>query len=588
MFSGGLRPPETPLGRNPSKISNVAQVKRWIPWLVILMGTAVWAVPPSLDHVILVDVSGSMRNRGYADRQAWAPDLPDFLKALVQPGGKFFPESSQFTLRPFSDVATDDKESRVALGPGPLADFASRWEEVAPPGGGATDMARALDLAQLMLQASSHPGVIWLITDNENNFSTNQSDKAFYERLRDSPDYNYVYLFPLADPAKRANDCLVMYLLVPPRVLESEEVADLAKEVERKTGFQGMLFRPLYNETNSTTLDFSKELTFDGPGKHKLEQEGGQTVLFFQEGEKLQGNLRFRIRSRLKGWKVQGASLEDAEVQLQVPTLYEGGSTSKLQWKVTPKTLEVSPEQDSMTFFNLQISGPGGKPILLQRRASQMLTHPFTSWLPDVQGEVKMKAILHLDQGNLTHEVPPEMQQRLSAVPRLAEVEQYMVQQQDLSQNQGNQRDILFQRKLVVRVKADPTSAIVAAILLVIGGVAAVACAVAVLLWKVQLRLEGPGIEEEFTLSALFGQYLICDGKGMPHCRVHCNLGSLTLKAEPDFVFENEVKQLSVRWEGDEFRFEVGPEGKPLDVFWLRRKRTGGSSGGLTGGDGPL
>ena len=529
-----------------------------------------------------------MRGHGYSDRRSWAPDLPDLLKSLVQVDGKFFSRSSQFTLRPFSDVATDEKESRVALGPAPLADFATRWEEVSVPGGGAADMSRALDIAQLMLQASAHPGVVWLITDNENNFSTNQSDHAFYQRLRDSPEYSYVYLFPLGDPQKRPNDCLVMYLLVPPRVLETQEVAELAKEVEKRTHFGGMLFRPLYNETDSTTLDFSKELTLDAPGKHKLEQEGGQTVLYYNEGDKLQGNLRFRIRSRLKGWKVQGASLEDADVELNVPALYEGGSKSKLSWQVTPKTLEVAPEQDSMTLFSLQIAGPGGKPILLQRRTSQMFSHLFAHWLPEVQGEVRMKAVIHVDQGNLSHEVPPEMQERLKAVPRLDEVEQYMLQQQDLSQNSGAQRDILFQRKLVIRVKSDPSSAIVMGILMAVGAIVAVAALGAVLLWKIRLRLEGPGIEEEFTLSALLGQYLICDGQGQPHCRLHCSLGSLALKAEPDYVFENEARQVPVRWEGDEFRFEVGPEGKALDVFWLRRSRAGGPGGSLGSGDGPL
>lgn len=555
----------------------------------ILSGTA-WALPPTLDHVVLVDVSGSMRTRGYADRQSWSPELPDMLKSLLAPGpSKFFSEGSHFTLRPFSDVATDEKENRVALGPAPLVDFGTRFEEMAVPGGGATDMSRALDIAQLMLQASPHPGVVWLITDNENNFSTNQSDKAFYQRLRDSPDYNYVYLFPLADPQKRPNDCLVMYLLVPPRVLETPEVAELAKEVEARTHFGGMLFRPLYNETDSTTLDFSKELSYEGTGKHRVEQEGGQTVLYFNEGEKLQGNLRFRIRSRLKGWKVKGASLEDADVALNVPTVYEGGSNSKLTWQVTPKALEVSPEQDSLTLFSLHLSGPNGQPILLQRRASQMLSHLFQSYLPEVQGDVKMKAVLHVDQGNLAHEVPAEMQARLKAVPRLDEVEQYMLQQQDLNQNDGAERDILFQRKLIIRVKADPSSAIVVGILLAAGAVLAIAAAGAVLLWKVPLKLEGPGIEEEFTLSALSGQYLICNGKGEPHCRLKSWLGSLSLVAEPDFAFEGDTRKQAVAWQGDEFRFEVGPEGKGREVFWLRRNRPGGPGGSLGGdGAGPL
>lgn len=544
------------------------------------------ALPPSLDHVVLLDVSGSMRQKGYSTAQSWGPEVPALISSLLQVEGDYFGSDSRFILRPFSDGDTDQKERRIALGPAYLNEVSERFSEVDPPLNGATDMARALDLGQLMLQACPHPGVIWLITDNENNFSTNQSDQKFYERLRDSTDYNYVYLFPLADPQNHPNDSLVMYLLIPPRVMSREEAQKLAEQVEKRTRFGGMLFRPLYTETDATPLEFSKELNLEAPGKHRIEQEGGQTVLYFSEGEKLQGNLSFRIRSRLKGWKLEGATLEDADVELRVPPVYVDGSSEKLRWQVTPKALDVAPEQDSLTLFHLQIAGPGGKPIRLKRRPADMLTHLFSKYLPEIQGDVKMKATLHIDQGNLKHEVPPEMQKRLQAVPRLSEIEQYMLQQQDMAQNQGSQRDIQFQRKLVIRVKADPTSAIVAVALISLAGLAGALAIGAFLLWKVALQLEGPGVEEEFSLSALWGQYLVCSAKGEPFCRLYCRLGSLQLRAEVDCVFEDDQRQLSVLWQGDEFRFEVGQEGKSREVFWLRRRFL--SSGPTGGGEGPL
>lgn len=552
----------------------------------LAMAQCLSALPPSLDHVVLLDVSGSMRQKSYSTPQSWGPEVPALLTSLLQAEGEFFGPDSRFILRPFSDTETDQRERRIALGPAHLSEFPERFSEVDPPLNGATDMSRALDLGQLMLQACPHPGVIWLITDNENNFATNQSDHKFYERLRDSTDYNYVYLFPLADPQNHPNDSLVMYLLIPPRVMSREEAHALAEQVEKRTKFGGMLFRPLYTETDATPLEFSKELNLEAPGKHRIEQEGGQTVLYFREGEKLQGNLNFRIRSRLKGWKLEGATLEDAEVELRVPSTYVDGSSEKLRWQVTPKALDVAPEQDSLTLFHLQIAGPGGKPIRLQRRPGDMLTHLFSKYLPEIEGNVKMKATLRVDQGNLKHEVTPEMQQRLQAVPRLAEIEQYMLQQQDMSQNQGNERDIQFQRKLIIRVKADPTSAIVAVALLGLAGLASAVVAGAFLLWKVPLQLEGPGVDEEFSLSALWGQYLVCSGKGEPFCRLYCKLGSLQLRSEVDCLFEDDQRQLAVQWQGDEFRFEVGQEGKSREVFWLRRRHTG--SGPTGGGEGPL
>lgn len=561
-------------------------VKRLLLWVGLCL--PVFAAPPALDHIVLVDVSGSMRTRGYATPQGWGAEIPTLLGKLLEPSGVYFSPESQMVLRPFSDPSTDASEKRLAIGPAGLDARVATVEQMKPPGSGATDMSKALDIGQQLAGTLQHKALIWLITDNENNFTTNQSDKAFYERLRDSGDYSHVFLFPLADPAKRAQDSLVMYLLVPPDSLEMEEVNALAKEVEERTGFGGMLFRPLYQQAGSTPLDFAKELTLEGPGKHRVEQEGGQTVLYFNEGDKLQGELRFRIRSRLKGWKVKGASLEDAEVALHVPPTYVDGSESKLRWQVTPKTLEVEPEKDSMTLFSLQIAGPGGKPIRLHRSTGKVFANPFARNLPEVEGDVKMRVVLHVDEGNLQPHVPPEMQERLKTVPRLAEVEQYMLQQADSGTgNSSGEKQIDFQRKLVVRVKADPTSAIVLGLLLAGVALAGAGALAAALLWKSALHLEGPGVDEEFTLSGLAGSYMVCDGKGQPHCRLQSRFGGLTLVAEPDYVFEDDAKELPVRWEGDEFRFEVGPEGKTRDVFWLRRRGSGGGAAG-GGSESPL
>jgi hypothetical protein len=561
-------------------------VKRLLVWVALAL--PVYSAPPALDHIVLVDVSGSMRTRGYSTAEAWGSEIPALLNKLLEPRGSYFSSESQLLLRPFSDPATDEAEKRSALGPTSLDRRQETVGQMKPPGAGATDMSKALDIGQQLASTLPHKALIWLLTDNENNFTSNQSDKAFYERLRDSPDYSHVFLFPLADPAKRAQDSLVMYLLVPPDSLEMEQVNALAREVEQRTGFGGMLFRPLYQQAGSTTLDFSKELTLEAPGKHRVEQEGGQTVLYFNEGDKLQGELRFRIRSRLKGWKVQGASLEDAEVALHVPPTYVDGSESKLRWQVTPKTLEVEPEKDSMTLFSLQIAGPGGKPIRLHRSTAQVMKNPFARNLPEVEGDVKMRAVLHVDQGDLQPQVPPEMQARLKTVPRLAEVEQYMLQQADAtSGGTSGEKQIDFQRKLVVRVKADPTSSIVLGLLLAGAVLAGAGALAAALLWKSALHLEGPGVDEEFSLSGLAGSYTVCDGKGQPHCRLQSRWGSLSLVAEPDYEFEDELKRVPVRWEGDEFRFEVGQEGKPRDVFWLRRRGPGGGSAG-GGSESPL
>lgn len=549
----------------------------------------------------MVDVSGSMRAHGYATARSWGKELPELTAKLFATGGEFFSDASQkVTLLPFSDPDTDAREGRVALAPLPLGGLGQSWAELKPPGGGATDMNRALDLAEPSLNASGgQPSLVWLITDNENNLGENSSDDKFYQRLRDSPAFSHVVLFPLTraadahsqvgDPAAASTSdatggALVMYLLVPPDTLDTEAVNRLTREVEKRTGFGGLLFRPLYSGGGESSLDFARELSYDGPGRHRVEQEAGQTVLYLQEGERLTGQLKFRVKSHLQGWKLHGASLNDAEVRLSVPAAYKHGGDTPLRWPVTPRTLDVGSESESVTLFSLGLAGPGGAPLELERRS--FWADPFASRLPDIEGDVQMRATLHLDRGELEPQVSPTMQERLARVPRLPDIQRYMLRQ---GEGTTAERNIEFGRKLVVRVATDPTPGYLLLGALALLGLMLLLFLGALLLWRHRLTLEGGGQEEDVRLGALWGSYLVCDGAGQPYARLISRFGSLTLRAEPDTLLEGHRQVLPVRWQGSEFRFEAGPEGKPATTFWLRRDGQAGRSTGAAGAsDSPL
>lgn len=530
-------------------------------------------------HLLMVDVSGSMRDRGYATREAWGPTVTDLARKLFAPGAPHFAADDPITVIPFSDAATDASEKRMALPAATLGTFTPG--SLPLPGGGATDMNRCLDLA--LEHARSDVVLTWILTDNENNLSGNRSDRLFYERLASDPSYTHVYFFPLASPGQ-SGDALVMYLLVKAEP-EAAWVDELASEVKKRTGYEGVLFRPLYSDPGRSVLDFGKELQVETPeGTSPAEEEGGTTVLTFNEGDELAGKLRFKIRSHLKGWKIVDAIMEKADVELLVPDSYpEGAGKQSFSQKVSPQKLTVDAGKESADYFVLDLQGGREAPIKLER---PFLSSPFASYLDDITGKVKLKATIELsreglEQGDLRPSLSPEMQQRVAHVPNLDQIEELMVYQ---GGDQGeNQRSISFQRNLVVRTRANPLGAfLLGALLLGLGGLGLV-LALALFGWKSVYRLEGPGEDEEFSLPYLSGSYVVIGPSGVELCRLKHSFGTLKVAPFPDVEANGSPEVSPLRWEGPEARLELRPEGK--DALYYTVVRAQKSSSGEAGKD---
>ena len=553
-----------------------------------------WAEPARpCRHIIMMDISGSLRTRGYATPRGWTPILPELWAKLFAPDEEFSRAGDEVLFCPFSDRITDTKEQCHPVGPFAVPEFRNRIPGLPFPGGGATDMARALDMGRDLCAAASSKGrsMVWLITDNENNLDSSQDNKEFYRRLRDSQDYSHVLFFPIADPKVRKGDNVVMYMMAPQGQWETPEIETMARVVTQKTGYDGILFRPLYTAPGTSALDFSKELTVEGRRKHEVTQEGGTTVLHFKEGDKLDGQLKFRIRSRLKGWKLQKAQLDDADVTLDIPPMYRATTNGKSDkgktcWQVTPKVLTVEPQKETAEFFLLQLSGPQGSPMVLRRSTLDRLSSPFQRYLPEIRGKVTMKARVDLSAEQIKTEIPAAMRERLASVPYLSEIEHFMMLQQDEAGNDPSktQREISWERQLLVRIEADSSPALLLAGLAILAILAGLALVGAAVLFKHSFQLEGPDMEEEVSFPYLYGNHLVCDNQGRALFWLRSRWGSLALETAPDHAFNEQAHLLRVRWEGDEFRFECGEESKSAGVFWLRRQRGRAHGGGSEGG----
>lgn len=532
-------------------------------------------------HIILLDISGSLRTRGYATKTGWTPAIPELLGKLTKVEDTVVRGPDQVVVCPFSDGVTDAKEHRTPVGPFSAPEFAGHISEVPYPGSGATDMPRALRLAAEQQDFSSWRSLIWLVTDNENNLNTNQSDQDFYRTLRDSPDYDHVLFFPLADPKVRPNDNLVMYLLAPTGQWERPEIDKVAQAVKQKTGFDGIMFRPLYTAPGASALDFSKELAVEGRQHSRVTQEGGTTVLHFKEGDKLDGQLKFKIRSRLKGWRLDKAHLEDAEVQMSVPSLYgsaaAGKDGQKSTWQITPKELTVLPQKETAEFFLLRLMGPGNQPLTLTRSTWEQLTSPFEDSLPPIKGKVSMKARVDVSAEQIKTDIPPELKSRLTAVQGLSDIEHFMVLQDDGTgaakpERATSVKDIRWERQILIKIEADSTPALLLCGLTAMGVFGLLALSAYAFLFKSRLSIEGPGIEQEVALGYFMGSDLVCDNQGRGLFGVRSRFGQITVVPEPEYTVNGSLTAVPVRWEGDEYRLECGPEGKAQQIFWLRRQ----------------
>lgn len=527
-------------------------------------------------HILMVDVSGSMRERGYATREAWGPIVTELASKLFVPGAPHFASDDTLTVVPFSDAATDASEQRNPLPPATLATFTPA--SLPLPGGGATDMNRCLDLA--LAERKSDVVLTWILTDNENNLSGNRSDRQFYERLAGDPAFTHVYFFPLAD-SDQSGEALVMYLLVQAEP-EAAWVDDLAAEVKGRTSYEGVLFRPLYSDPGRSVLDFGKELQVETPaGPGSVEEEGGTTVLNFEEGDELAGQLKFKVRSHLKGWKIVDARMDSAEVELNVPESYpEGAGKLKYSQKVSPQKLTVDAGKESADYFVLDLAGKSETPVKLQRG---FMSAPFASYLDDIEGKVRLKAVIALsrqglEEGNLRPSFSPEVQKRVAHVPNLAEIEELMVYQ---GGSQGeNERSITFGRKLIVRTRANPVGGFLLGALLL--GLSALVALLAVALWgwKSAYRLEGPGEDEEFTLPYLTGSYTVLGPSGIELARLVHRFGTLSVAPFPEVEANGSPDPSPVRWEGPEARLELRPEGKDALFYTVVRAQKSGDSGG--------
>jgi len=497
-------------------------------WLVLalcwwLAAGGAWAqAPPApsssppvpAEHVVMLDVSGSMGKGGYGDLRGFSQEVRGMLAGLLAGDGALFRPEDPLVLWPFADPDTEAREGRVPLEGLTLGGLPAALDTFPGPGSGATDLRRALERA-MARPTRAAVRFYWVLTDNENNFQGQRSDEPFYLLLRDSPELQHVYFLPLAAPQSasgqvaRAGEragALVLYLAVATRQEDVRWLEPLVLEVEKRLtaskGFpiQAVLFRPLYVRRDQALLDVGRRVeaapgSADLPGRERWAEASRDSQRYLVplrplgSGGALEGRLRFTFLSRLDGWRIEKA-------RLGVPRLRVAGSQARPEARLDRRTLSVEPRKESADSYVLTFRVPGSR----SGQASAL------------DADVEMAATVQVGSlqapGGLQPAVDARTRSRMLQVRELPRILELMLHQ---GGDAGSDVRSLAVR-LPVRLVAEPASgawgwaAALGALLLVLAGG----------WWAAgrRYRLEGPDGEEPFRLGGVYRRYRLLSGRG--------------------------------------------------------------------------
>lgn len=521
--------------------------------LAALPARAQSPVPPPepAEHLVLVDVSGSMEKGGFGTGPAFSADFQGWVRSLFQPGAPGFRDGDTVTFRPFSDEETERKEDRQAVGPVPLADAASTFASLKGPGGGATDLERVLTRLVGPRSPDARVRYVWIFTDNQNNLGTKKSDAEFYRLLRDQPDFDSVYFIPMALPTS-GSGALVLYLLVDAEEPVTPWIDGFVDEVEKRLGFEAVLFRPLYNDLARPVLQFGdvvQSANEKGAFSNAIASGNRIIVNLYRKGNALEGRLRFQLRSRMDGWEITDAALT-ADLQ-----------ADGLEGDLTPKVLSVQPNRETEQQYVLVIRHRDPKAKEVQ--ADLLL-----------QAEVRLSATG--PSPNLKPFVSPTVQKLMDAVPQLNEILSLMQEQRDSSSDGSQQvRHISLHQPLLLRPPtAAPGGGSHLLPLLLVPGL----LLVALLAWALSGRTYLLD-DRRIRLGGFFGRAALesRDGDLLGHLQAAGR--EVRIVPEPDVTVDGHEGERDVNPDHGEVSFKLqGKRG--ATVFHLARPGAGGGASG--------
>lgn len=471
----------------------------------LIVGTSVWA--QQSEHVLLLDVSGSMEREGVIHFARYSSGQVRDLVAKL--GTAIASEDSRAVVivQPFSS----SKEPLPAGSPILPSQLAAAVPNTA------NGQETELDFA-LQQQLTRHKNAyVFILTDNKNDYKGNKSDRQFYTLLAKDPGIHTVFLVPLAKPDSSV-DALVLYAVALGKA-DGRSLGRIASQFAALTASEPIAFRGFYTGTSGDALSFGHNLlqTGDDGEDRPVETEGEAVLLRVDEGRPLEGSLKFRIHSKLQHWKIVDGELRKASAKLMLPAEFVGAGEYSIPITISgTHKINVLPGGDTAEIYSLPLGSFADNGVEFRRR------NLFHSALPDAPMRVRLQAAVRVSEiaaiSGLQPSIQGSLQDKIRAVRNLPEIMHLMTFQPDgNAQNNATERLITFNRDVLIRVRPNPVKTAIGWIILIAGAallLAVLFLAVMALIPKQYTLLEEGGRSKVISFQLLGGKaLLLCGGK---------------------------------------------------------------------------
>jgi hypothetical protein len=367
-----------------------------------LLGMALAAVmpligqpSPDIEHVFLVDVSGSMRSTlGPPSSEARA-----FLaRNLWQDAGVFRPSQTAM-LRTFTVPGFDTLEHRGSMDAKVLERILL---ERMPISNRDTDLRHALQVASAA--AGKKLTLAWILTDNANDPKGTGADientRQFYGDLfQGDRRVRRVYFFPIGQHK------LVLYLLLisPDPALNGLDIdafEDRLTAFGRRLGAPRIRVKPVGGES---PLEIDRHLTTQVGSGVWGEVIGSGTkaeviVHGLKEGQPLAATFQLRLRSRFDEWRIETAHVESARIQALRSDDFEN-IEPQMSAGLSPTLISADPRGVSVLTYSLSLGSQGEAPT------PKAAFFHAPAFLPDSTGIVNGRLVVRIGSPKLRFKI---------------------------------------------------------------------------------------------------------------------------------------------------------------------------------------
>jgi len=367
--------------------------------LVILLGTLMLSLAQSAGaktHLILLDDSGSMPRRYANNLRGWL--VEPLLKSSA------FAADDRVVLRWFSRRGTinfdpNDGQRKYDGKYDPSA-IAGKVPTAGDAKGANTDIPEALELALKDIDGLKVSGevLIWLVTDNVQDVAGAGEIGPFYEKIKNSNEFQAAYIFPLTSEngAKLppSEEAMVMYLFQYSKKPARPGLDKMADDVGRRIGNVPVSWFPIDKgvELNEAGIRVNDEVSALVDGKLKLPD-----VL---EGRQPEFTLQFPFESKLKNLRiVQSKIIPQKTTSLTLPPTIEAqGDVNSWRGRITPTDLTLEAGKRSEVTYTTSLAGdmtfrPSSFWTAVWDSTSEPIEATFDYRLMDVEAQMDVSAL---------------------------------------------------------------------------------------------------------------------------------------------------------------------------------------------------